>query len=146
METNEQLKGANNMSSSKLQPGGGNNIHPVLSNDSFTIDANGDAYISQEKLAQIIGVNQPAISKVIARNASKARAGAAYSDLNGKLGIVLNGLNQIHSDSLELVTGWFAFESQRPSKQALAFYRKLARAGAKAYVYHLAGYQLDAKP
>ncbi len=57
----------------------------------------------------------------------------------------LNEINQMDADSLELVIAHYAFDSQRPTIKAIASYRLLAKAGAKAYIYHQAGYSLSAK-
>ena len=98
----------------------------------FTVDrSTGEAYVSQTKLAELCGVDQSTISKHI----SKTR-----HTLN------LNEINQIHEESVELVIGHYAFDSQRPNEVALKTYRTLAKAGVRAYLYHMAGYVMEAKP
>ena len=95
----------------------------------FTILTNGEAFISQTAIAKLCGVGQNAISQFIKKTGDT---------LN------LNKLNQLDAKSLELVIGYYAFESQRPSKIAQQNYRLLAQAGAKAFIYTQAGYQFNA--
>jgi predicted transcriptional regulator len=90
----------------------------------------GEAYVSQTKLAEMCGVGQDTISKYI----TKTR-----HTLN------LNEINQLREDSVELVIGYYAFDSQRPSTKALQTYRIMAKAGIRAYIYSQAGYELKAE-
>ena len=98
----------------------------------FTVDkTTGEAYISQTKLAELCGVTQHAISQHVSKTRDTLK---------------LNDINQIHEDSVELVMSHYAFESQRPNETALKNYRVLAKAGIRAYIYHMAGYVMEAKP
>jgi hypothetical protein len=91
---------------------------------------NGDAYISQKKLAEKMGIERTALTKAISRKASFVT------------GWKLNEINQIHADSLPLVTGHYA---QQGHREAAQFLMEIAQAGARAWVYHEAGYQINAK-
>lgn len=97
----------------------------------FTILKDGEAFISQTKIAELCGTDQSSISRFIKKSQHTLK---------------LNKFNQLDSDSLELTIGYYAFESQRTNVIAQQNYRLLAKAGAKAYIYHQAGYQFDAKP
>ena len=98
----------------------------------FTVDqTTGEAYISQTKLAELCGVTQHAISQYVSKTRDTLK---------------LNEINQIHEDSVELVMSHYAIESQRPNETALKNYRVLAKAGIRAYLYHMAGYVMEAKP
>jgi len=97
----------------------------------FTVTESGDAFISQTAVSKLCGVGQDAISKHIVKTGHM---------LN------INSINQLGFESLELVIGHYAFDSQRTNDVALNSYRTLAKAGAKAYIYHEAGYVMEAKP
>ena len=98
----------------------------------FAVDqTTGEAYISQTKLAELCGVTQHAISQYVSKTRDTLK---------------LNEINQIHEDSVELVMSHYAIESQRPNETALKNYRVLAKAGIRAYLYHMAGYVMEAKP
>ena len=97
---------------------------PLSLPDDFTVTEGGAAFISQTAVAVLCGVTREAICQRI------------------KLvtGVKLNEFNQLDSNSLELITGHYAFDSQRTNTVALESYRVLAKAGAKAYIYFKAGY------
>jgi predicted transcriptional regulator len=101
----------------------------TINTSNFSITNDGDAFISQPIVAQLCGVSQQAISQYI----NKTRC-----DLN------LNGSSQLSHESLELVVGHYAFDSQKSNVTALETYRTLAKSGAKAFIYHAAGYELKA--
>lgn len=54
----------------------------------------------------------------------------------------LNEINQIHAESVISVALYFSNKGQVKAQELLAI---LAKAGAKALIYHLAGYTLEAK-
>ena len=96
----------------------------------FTVDENGQPFMSQTALSMKLGVDRTAISKYVKKSRHTLK---------------LNNNNQLHAESLELVTWYYAFESQRPSKKALEFYRELAKIGAQDYIYQKAGYIMEVK-
>lgn len=102
----------------------------VKSQNEVTVFANGEAFISQTKVAELCGVKPHAISQWI----SKTR-----DNLN------LNEYNQLDAKALELVIAYYAFDSQRTTKKAKDTARMFMKAGAKAYLYHEAGYTLTAE-
>lgn len=61
-------------------------------NTDFSIFENGDAFISQTKVAELCGVEQPAISKYVEKTRNSLK---------------LNEINQLDHTSLELVIGWY---------------------------------------
>jgi len=105
------------------------NLATKNTND-FTITESGDAFISQTAVSKLCGVGQDAISKHIVKT--------------GHI-LNINSINQLGFQSLELVIGHYAFDSQRTNDVALNSYRTLAKAGAKAYIYHKAGYEMKAE-
>lgn len=100
----------------------------MLRSEDFTIMENGEAYISQKKLAEKCGIERTALTKAISRKASFVT------------GWNLNEINQIHADSIPLVTGYYA---QQGYKEAAQFLMEIAKAGARAWVYHEAGYTFN---
>ena len=117
-------------SNKKVTPSNNDKLSEVLNYNDFVVASDGSAFISQTKVAELCGVGQDAISKFL-----KRRTGHTY---------ILNEFNQLHSDSMELVIGYYAFDSQRPTEKAVESYRMIAKAGAKAYIYHQAGYAMSA--
>lgn len=100
----------------------------MLQSEDFTIMENGEAYISQRKLAEKIGIEKTTLTKAISRKSSFVS------------GWKLNEINQIHADSLHLVSGHYA---QQGVKEAARFLMEIAKAGARAWVYHEAGYTFN---
>ena len=95
------------------------NLQTKNTND-FTVTENGDAFISQPKLASLINIAEGTVTSFISRSNE-----------------ITNTINGLNADSLETAVAYFAMES-RVAKQ---FYRVLAKAGAKAFIYNEAGYQ-----
>jgi len=58
-------------------------------------------------------------------------------------GVKVNEINQIHYESVTIVAGKAASLGRR---EAIEFLALLAKAGAKAYIYHEAGYAMSAVP
>lgn len=101
----------------------------MLQSEDFTIMDNGKAYISQRKLAEKCGITQPALSLAFSRKAKFV------------IGVNLNEINQIDADSVPIVIGHYA---QQGNKEAARFLTEIAKAGARAWVYHEAGYIFNA--
>ena len=98
----------------------------------FAVDqTTGEAYISQTKLAELCGVTQQAISVAIQRNSSHV-AGAN-----------LNEYNQLCAKSAYGVVMHYATQGKPEAIKTLA---NIGEAGMKAYLYHMAGYVMEAKP
>lgn len=98
-------------------------------NNDFTVLDNGEAFISQTKLAELCGVDQSAISKGISRNSANV------------IGVMLNENNQLSSDSAFNVIGYYAAKGKPQAVQSLI---KIGAAGMRAYIYHEAGYVMKA--
>jgi hypothetical protein len=103
-----------------------NNLATQNKND-FTVTENGDAYISQRKLAELLGVNENTLKSYVLRT---------HKDVN-----TINGLS---ASLLQKCTHYFAIESSVKTEQALMVMSKLSEAGAKAFIYHEAGYTMTA--
>ena len=101
-----------------------------MNTEDFTVNENGEAFISQTKVAELCGVVPHAISQQVVKTRDTLK---------------LNEINQLHYESLELMIGYYAFDSQRTNDIACSNYRILAKAGAKAYIYNQAGYVMEAK-
>ncbi|RLA17454.1 MAG: hypothetical protein DRQ62_14940 [Gammaproteobacteria bacterium] len=93
--------------------------------EDFTINENGDAFISQMAISRSTGIPQSTISDWIRK---------------WSVGYNTNELNQLDAESLQKLVIFGS--SKYPS--CLAFMGTLLEAGAKAYIYHQAGYKLDA--
>lgn len=107
---------------------GCNNIAKRNTNE-VTITTDGEGYISQRFLERLLHITPGSISKVISRE--------KLAHLN------LNENNQIHYESLISVAVYFSSKGNIKATEVLA---DIAKAGAKAFIYHLAGYSLEAKP
>jgi len=105
-----------------------NNLATKNKND-FTVTENGDAFISQTAVAKLCGVGQNSISQYVEKTRDTLQT---------------NSTSQLSHNSLELVIGHYAFDSQRTNDIARNNYRVLAKAGAKAYIYHESGYVMKA--
>jgi hypothetical protein len=96
------------------------------SNTEFRVDAaTGEAFISQRKAAELLGVSQSAISQFcLSRNL-----------------VVEQGLT---SEIFELLISHYALDSRNPTDEAKALLRQITAAGVKAYLYAKAGYVMSA--
>lgn len=98
-------------------------------NNEVVIDGNGEAWVSQTKLAIMCGVDRTTITNAIKRNASYVT------------GANLNENNQLDTKSAYDVTVYFATQGKSEAIKTLA---AVGEAGMKAYLYHLAGYTMNA--
>ena len=102
-----------------------------------TVYKNGEAYISQRKAAEILGVSRDSLKSYIERNLHPVN-----SELN-------QGLN---SETFAICTQYYALDARNTTSQAKALLKQISTAGAKAYLYHMAGYEFkveqkqDVKP
>lgn len=88
----------------------------------FAVHANGDAFISQRKAAELCGVSQSAISQI-----------CLSKNIDVKQGV--------SSENLSLLITYYA---QKERIEAINTLCMLAEAGAKAYIYHQAGLTINA--
>ena len=94
----------------------------------FTVLPTGEAYISQTAISKCTGIPQQTISRwLLADN------GLVYNT---------NKFNQLDAKSMQKLV--IMGSSKYPT--CLEFMGKLLEAGAKAYIYHEAGYTLNAQP
>ena len=102
------------------------NILPTLD---ILIDQSGDAWIAQRKVAELCGLGKSAINDAIARKYSYAG------------GWILNENNQLDAKSAYDAVVHFVKEGKPVAIDTLC---KIGEAGMKAFIYHLAGYQISA--
>jgi len=94
----------------------------------FTVLEDGQAFISQPKLASLINIPVGTLTSFISRSKE-----------------ISNTINGLDANSLEIAVAHYAMTSRSTTVEAQALYRTLAQAGAKAYIYHQAGYVFEAK-
>lgn len=100
-----------------------NNNLATKNQDDYTITPQGAAYVTSRKSAEMVGMSQNAVNNYF-----------------GSRNIVISqGLNP---ENLAVLVQHYATKG-RP--EAVAMLVKFARAGAKAYIYHEAGYVMEAK-
>ena len=88
----------------------------------------GEAFISQRKLAELLNVSKSTISSYISR--------VVKDDTS-------HGLT---SEMMQSCVQHYALNCANPPEEAKQLLRELATAGAKAYLYHEAGYVVSAAP
>jgi hypothetical protein len=93
-----------------------------------TVFANGDVTISQRKLANLLGVNENTMLKYIRSTHSN------YMKSNG-----------LDAFLVASSTHYFATKAKTRTQQAIDLSAKFMEAGAKAFLYHEAGYKFEAK-
>lgn len=93
------------------------------------VDINGEAWVTQTKLSEMCGVDRTTISTAIGRGYSYAT------------GWNLNENNQLDTKSAYNATVHFATLGKPEAIKTLAM---IGEAGMKAYLYHLAGYTVNA--
>ena len=89
----------------------------------------GEAYISQAKAAEKLGIARSSLQKWLIREQVK------YD--------VKQGLS---SEIFSLAAGYYALDSSVATQEAKELLRMISQAGAKAYLYHEAGYSVSASP
>ena len=100
------------------------------SNSDFTVDiTTGEAFISQTKAAAELGIARSSLQKWLIKEQVE------YD--------VKQGLS---SEILALAAGYYALDSMAATLEAKELLRKISLAGAKAYLYHEAGYVIQAVP
>ena len=113
------------------------NLNSVAGNASVALATNvnsevvvntvtGEAYISQRKAAEMLGV--------------------ASSTFNDWVNRTLNNVTQqgLSSEMLAIAGQYYALDARNPTEQAKLLLKQIASAGAKAYLYHMAGYTMSA--
>jgi hypothetical protein len=95
-------------------------------NSEVVVDGNGEVYISQRKAAELLGV--------------------AKSTFNDWVNRTLNSVTEqgLSSEMMAIAGHYYAFEARNPTDEAMEFIRQTTAAGVKAYLYHLAGYTMNA--
>jgi len=102
----------------------------TLNKDDFTITENGEAFISTTKAADLIGMPRTTLRDWIKRENT-----SIPPPLN------LNKINQLDVKSFQLAVN---YATNKGIPQAIDLQGKINEAGAKAFMYHSAGYELQA--
>ena len=98
-----------------------NDIKVTTINNDFTVSPNGVAFISQRKAAELCGIDQSTLNRFFA---------SSNSDVN----------QGISSDNLNFCITHYANKGRPEAIKTLILF---SNAGAKAYMYHKAGYVLE---
>lgn len=96
----------------------------------FRVDANGEAYISQRKAAEELGVPRTSLQYYLENTLSRPEN---YD--------ISQGLN---SEIFGLTVQYYALEARNPTDEAKALLKQITSAGVKAYLYAKAGYVMSA--
>lgn len=100
----------------------------TINKEDFTVTKDGKAFISQTRLAILLAVNVSSISRYLS---------AQHPTYHVTTGI--------DSGMLQSIAMHFAMFSKASNPAAKAFASKLMEAGAKAYIYHQAGFEMKAE-
>ena len=105
------------------------NISILKQSNEVTVLLDGSTLISQRKLAELININPSTLMNYVSKE---------HRNTNTS-----NGLDE---ETALSTSTYFAFESKVSTQEARDFVKKVATAGIRAFNYHLAGYQVEAKP
>ena len=105
------------------------NTANVNTSSEVIVDNSGEAYISQRKAAEMLGVASTSLQSYLDRH---LRAVNVESN---------QGLS---SEIFAICVQYYALDARNTTDQAKALLKQISAAGAKAYLYHLAGYTMSA--
>ena len=98
-----------------------------ITDKDVTITTDGKAFISQVKLAQLLGVPRTTLREYIYKNSATLK---------------LNENNQLSAESVHFPSGYFAAKG---NPKAIKVMSEIAASGSIAWVYHIAGYTMKAE-
>jgi hypothetical protein len=101
------------------------NLNIVKIENDVTIFESGESFISQRKLAELIGVNQSSIQRFCASQNLDVKQGLSEENVN-------------------LCITHYALDSKHPTQKAKDLLRKVTQAGIRVFLHHLAGYAFKA--
>ena len=97
-----------------------------------TVDTStGEAYISQRKAAELLGVANTSLQYYLENVLSRA---GNYDTSQG-----------LSSEIFALSVQYYALDARNTTTEAKALLKQIVSAGVKAYLYHEAGYVIEAK-
>lgn len=106
----------------------GTPLQSSASNSEVTVNTyTGEAYISQRKAAELLGVARPSLQSYIERN---------LHPVNSELEQGLS--SEIFANTIQ----YYALDARNPTAEAKTLLKQITQAGTKAYLYHLAGYTM----
>ena len=103
-----------------------NVVSATYVNSDFRVDANGEAYISQRKAAELLGVARTSLQDWINRP--------------GNLEVSQGLSSEIFANAIQ----YYALDARNPTEQAKTLLKQITAAGVKAYLYSQAGYVMSA--
>ena len=110
-----------------------NVVSATYVNSDFRVDANGEAYISQRKAAELLGVARDSLKSHLERN--------VCTHENGEKLELSQGLT---SGAFAICTQYYALDARNPTEEAKTLLKQITAAGVKAYLYSQAGYVMSA--
>jgi hypothetical protein len=99
-------------------------------NSEVVVDGNGEAFISQRKAAELLGVANTSLQYYLENILSRA---GNYDTSQG-----------LSSEIFGFTVQYYALDARTPTGEARALLKQITTAGTKAYLYHLAGYTMNA--
>jgi predicted transcriptional regulator len=108
-----------------------NGTQTQRANTEFRVDTTtGEAYISQRKAAELLGVARTSLQYYLENTPSRPE----NCDIS-------QGLS---SEIFAFTVQYYALEARNPTSEAKALLKQITAAGVKAYLYHMAGYAINA--
>lgn len=109
----------------------GSVVNTTNVNSEIVVDTNGEAYISQRKAAELLGVANTSLQYYLENVLSRA---GNYDTSQG-----------LSSEIFAFSVQYYALDARNPTDNAKALLKQITAAGVKAYLYHMAGYTMKAE-
>ncbi|WP_030008327.1 hypothetical protein [Picosynechococcus sp. NKBG042902] len=114
----------------------------------FTIQATGESGMSQSGLARLCGVDASSVNKLVKRvmTSSCPEFLKPLQDKELTLSISCDEFQQtrvLKDHVCARILEWYAFESQRPTKEAQQAFRKFATLGIRTWIQGITGWETD---
>lgn len=105
----------------------------------FINEITGEAFANQNAIARMSGITKQAINQHLAAKGVNLK-GVKTLEVPTHRGFQVSSL--FNEDAIEQILYYYAFESKAANQTAKQNYRSLAKAGARLFLYGLAGYQI----